>query len=192
MNQSSTARIGVMAGLLAILYITVLYVTDQTLLVVGYERVTLLIFTGAVIYGVAQLRPTQLKARSLQELAQAENINAAHAEQEFKSFGELLQGGFRIYFIAFLMKFIFVYLLFHYYDPSLIDLVREESVRIYMEQSDFSNDTQEVIEQKIAFYREGEFGPSLTDVLGLILELLLGFVVAFFTALLLKRDRPDY
>lgn len=192
MNQSSTARIGLMAGFLAILYIAILYVVEPQMLVTGYERLTLLIFAGAIIYGLSQMRSTSLSARSLQELVDADPNAAAPDGNDFRSFGDLLQAGFRIYFIAFLLKFAFIYVLFHYYDPSLIDLVRDESTRIYLEQLDPNKDTQVVIEQKVARYREGDFGPSLTDVLGLVIELVIGFIFAAITALFFKREQPDY
>lgn len=181
-----------MAGFLAILYITILYISEPLFLVTGYERVTLLIFIGAVIYGMARMRSTALNANSLQDLATIEAPVSVDTSNDFCSFSELLQSGFRIYFIAFILKFSFIYLLFHYYDPSLIDLVREESVRIFIEQSNFENDTQEIFEQRIARYRQGEFGPSLKDVLGILIELVIGFIVAAVLALFFKRDQPDY
>lgn len=192
MKQSYTARIGLMAGFLAMLYVTVLYISDPIMLVTGYERVTLLIFVGAMLYGMIQLRPTELNARSLQDLVVEDGDKSVDISHDFRSFSELLQAGFRIYFIGFLLKFTFIYLLFHYYDPSLIDLAREESVRIFMEQSNIENDTQEMLEQRLAQYRQGEFGPSLKDVLGIFIELVMGFIVAAVMALFFKRDQPDY
>lgn len=191
MNQSYTARLGLMAGFLAILYVTILYVSKPSLLVTGYERVTLLIFIGTVIYGMTRMRSTALNANSLQDLAMEED-SLLDTSNDFRSFSELLQAGFRIYFIAFILKFSFIYLLFHYYDPSLIDLVREESVRIFIEQSNFETDTQEIFEQRVAQYRQGEFGPSLKDILGILIELVIGFIVAAVLALFFKRDQPDY
>ena len=190
MNKISV-RIGLMTGFISTLYITILYLANPTLLVDGYERLTLVLFFGAVVYTVYQIRPTTLAKQSLEDLAQGNHEVGAHQE-DFKSFGELLQAGFRTYFIAFWIKFAFVYFLFNYYDPSLVEMVRDASTEIFKNTMDFSDDTQEIIEQRIANYRAGEFGPSLRDPLGLIIELLIGFFMAFLTALFMKREQPDY
>lgn len=186
-----SARIGMMAGFIATLYITILYLANPRLLVVGYERWTLLLFFGAVVYSVYQIRPTTLNQESLQALALDEEAADQH-QGDFRSFGELLQVGFRTYFIAFLIKFIFIYFLFNYYDPSLIEMVRDASTEVFVNNMDFGDDTELMKQERIAQYRAGEFGPSLKDPLGLIIELLVGFFMAFITALFMKREQPDY
>ena len=191
MNKIST-RLGLMTGFLATLYITILYLVEPRLLIDGYERWTLVLFFGAVIYSVYKVRPTTLSQRSLDDLVKREVGEQELHQEDFKSFGELLQIGFRTFFVAFLIKFAFIYFLFNYYDPSLIEMVRDASTEIFKSNMDFSDDTQEIIEQRIANYRAGEFGPSLRDPLGLIIELLIGFFMAFLTALFMKREQPDY
>lgn len=186
-----SARIGLMAGFIATLYITLLYLVNPRLLVVGYERLTLLLFFGAVVYSVYKIRPTTLHQKSLQALVLDKETADQH-QGDFRSFGELLQVGFRTYFIAFLIKFIFIYFLFNYYDPSLIEMVRDASTEVFVENMDFGDDTEMMKQERIAQYRSGEFGPSLKDPLGLIIELLLGFFMAFITALFMKREQPDY
>ncbi len=184
-----------MTGFLATLYVTILYLIEPRLLVAGYERWTLLLFLVAVVYSVYQTRPTTLNERSLQSLVDApapeEGELDAH-QGDFKSFGELLQVGFRTFFIAFIIKFAFIYFLFNYYDTGLVEMVRDASTQIYVDNMDFGDDTEMVRQQRIANYRAGEFGPSLRDPLGLVIELLLGFAMAFFTALVMKREEPGY
>ncbi len=189
--MTRSTRLGVMAGFLSMMFITLLYVIDPTLLVDGYERFTLLLFVLTVIYAIQQERQTTLTVRSIEDLKE-KHPEKIDDSGDFASFGELLQIGFRTYAIAYFIKFAFVYFLFNYYDPTLIELVRDASVEVYKNFQDFSNDTQEIIEQKIAKYREGEFGPSLRDPIGILIELLIGLLVAFVTALFFKRDRPDY
>ncbi|MGH1336623.1 MAG: DUF4199 domain-containing protein [Aureispira sp.] len=191
MNKIST-RLGLMTGFIATLYITILYLVEPRLLIDGYERWTLVLFFGAIVYGVYQARPTTLNQRSLEALVNREAHKEELHQGDFKSFGELLQIGFRTFFIAFLIKFIFIYFLFNYYDPSLIEMVRDASTEIFKNNMDFSEDTQEIVEQRIANYRAGEFGPSLRDPLGIIIELLIGFFMAFLTALFMKREQPEY
>lgn len=188
--MTRSTRLGLMAGFLSTIFITLLYVMDPTLLVDGYERLTLLLFALTIVYAIQQERQTSLRVHKIEDLKH-EGV-AVDDSKDFASFAELLQIGFRTYVIAFFIKFIFVYFLFNYYDPSLIELVRDASVEVYKSFQDFSNDTQEMIEQKIAKYKEGEFGPSLRDPIGIVIELLIGFFIAFITALFFKRDRPDY
>lgn len=188
--MTRSTRLGLMAGFLAMMFITILYVVDPTLLVDGYERLTLLLFILTIVYAIQQERSTSLTARKIEDLKTgAEEVDDS---KDFASFGELLRIGFRTYSIAYFMKFTFVYFLFNYYDPSLIELVRDASVEVYKSFQDFSSDTQEIIEQKIAKYKEGEFGPSLRDPFGIIIELMIGLFVSFITALFFKRDRPEY
>jgi hypothetical protein len=182
-----------MAGFFSMMFITILYVVDPTLLVDGYERLTLLLFVFTIVYAIQQERGTSLTVRKIKDLQPiTEGTKEVDDSKDFASFGELLQIGFRTYAIAYFIKFAFVYFLFNYYDPSLIDLVRDASVEVYKSFQDFSSDTQEIIEQKIAKYKEGEFGPSLRDPIGIVIELLIGLFVAFITALFFKRDRPEY
>jgi len=179
-----------MAGFLSMMFITLLYIIDPTLLVDGYERLTLLLFVLTIIYAIQQERKTSLTVQEIGDLQG--KTTGIDDSQDFASFGELLRIGFKTYVIAYFIKFFFVYFLFNYYDPSLIDMVRDASVEVYKSFQDFSSDTQEMVEQKIAKYKEGEFGPSLRDPIGILIELLIGLFVAFMTALFFKRDRPDY
>ncbi|MBL4649536.1 MAG: DUF4199 domain-containing protein [Aureispira sp.] len=191
--MTRSTRLGLMAGFLAMMFISILYVMDPTLLVDGYERLTLLLFVLTIIYAIQEERKTSLTVRKIGDLQQTTDVTEKIDDsKDFASFGELLQIGFKTYVIAYFIKFFFVYFLFNYYDPSLIGLVRDASVEVYKSFQDFSSDTQEIIEQKIAKYKEGEFGPSLRDPIGIVIELLIGFFVAFMTALFFKRDRPEY
>ncbi|CAA6812863.1 MAG: Unknown protein [uncultured Aureispira sp.] len=191
--MTRSTRLGLMTGFLSMMFISLLYVIDATLLVDGYERLTLLFFALAIVYAIQQERKTSLTVRRIEDLQQAgEALDGIDDSKDFASFGELLRIGFKTYVIAYFMKFFFVYFLFNYYDPSLIDMVRDASVEVYKSFQDFSSDTQEMVEQKIAKYKEGEFGPSLRDPIGILIELLIGLFVAFMTALFFKRDRPEY
>lgn len=191
--MTRSTRLGLMAGFLAMMFISILYVVDPTLLVDGYERFTLLLFVLTIVYAIKEERKTSLTVRKIGEIQQTTNVTAEIDDsKDFASFAELLRIGFKTYAIAYFIKFFFVYFLFNYYDPSLIELVRDASVEVYKNFQDFSSDTQEIIEQKIAKYKEGDFGPSLRDPIGIVIELLIGLFVAFVTALFFKRDRPEY
>lgn len=188
--MTRSTRIGLMTGFLAMIFITVLYLVEPSLLVDGYERLTLLLFAGAVIYGIQQERQNKFSVQKIEDLTTVELDE--NDSSDFAPFGELLRTGFRIYVIAYFMKFTFIYFLFNYYDPTLIEMVKDASVQVFIEHQDFSKDTEEIIQQKIAQYKEGNFGPSIRDFLGISLELIVGFLMAFITALFFKREQPDY
>lgn len=193
MEQST--RLGLLSGFLSMIFLTFLYLTDPSLLL-SYERLTLLIIATAMLYVMLKRRQSNLVVRNLSELqaanATTDDSKKINENQEFAGFPELLRMGFRTYVIAYMIKFTFVYFLFNYYDPSLIEMVRDASTKVYLQYQDFSKDTEEIIQQRVAQYRSGEFGPSLTDFLGIALELLIGFVMAFIFARLLRREQPNY
>jgi len=185
-----STRLGLMSGFLATLFITILYVTDPALLVDGYERITLVILFVAIVYGVSQERTTSLSPNGIEDLLNTTETEETEQE-DFVSFGELLKFGFKIYVIGFFIKFSFIYFLFNYYDPALIEMVKEAYVDVFIEFRD-PTDTELIFEQKLADFKNGNFAPSFTNVLGVGLELVLGFFMAFFTALFFKREQPDY
>lgn len=186
MNKST--RIGLLGGFGATFYIALLYKTNSNLLIIGYERWTLLIFFVLMIYGALQHRQTNLAVNSLADLANT----SVDTDNDFASFGELLQLTFKIYALGFFIKFIFIYFLFNYYDPSLVEMVKEESIRIFWDNLDRNSDTAEILQQKLNNYKKGNFGPQLTDFLGIAMELVVGFSMAFGISIFLKRERPEY
>jgi len=188
--MTNSTRIGLMGGFAAMFFITGLYLTDPRLLIAGYERWTLLMFAGFMLYGLIQKRQNSLSVNKLEDLlAESSNVDTS---KDFASFGELLQIGFQIYAIAFFIKLLFIYFLFNFYDPSLIEIIKEVSEKLFLEHQDFSKDTNEIIQQRLAQFREGSFGPQLTDFLGIGVELVLGFIMAFVMALFFKREQPEY
>lgn len=188
--MDKSTRLGLMSGFLAMLFITVLYVNDPALLVDGYERVTLIIFFVAIVYGVSQERKTNLSPNGIEDLLGATE-NKEDEAGDFVSFGELLKIGFRIYVIGFFIKYCFIYFLFNYYDPTLVEMVKEANIDIFIKFRDPA-DTELIFQQKLEDFKNGNFAPSFTNLLGVGLELVLGFFMAFFTALFFKREQPDY
>lgn len=187
--MTKSTQLGMMAGFLSMMLITVLYLSDPHLLVDGYERLTLLIFAGTVIYGISQARTTNLTAKKMEDLLAANKVN--DESTDFAPFAELLRLGFRIYVIAFFIKFLFVYFLFNYYDTSLIEMVKDAYVKVFIEHKN-PDETEAIFQQRLAAFKEGTFGPQLTDLLGIGIELIVGFVISFVTALFFRRDQPDY
>lgn len=188
--MTKRTQLGLMSGFLAMLFITVLYIYNPHSLIDGYERLTLLIFFGTMIYAVVQRRQTNLSASKIEDLLEDE-AKGKDESQDFASFGELLQLGFRIYVIAFFLKFLFVYFLFNFYDPSLVEMVKDANVELFMQHKDPS-ETEAIFQAKLAQFKEGEFGPQLTDIMGISMELIVGFLMAFILALIFRREQPEY
>lgn len=186
--MTKSTQFGLMSGFATMFLITLLYVINPVLLIEGYERLTLLVFAGFILYGVSQKRQTNLSPSNLKDLLSTDN----NVENDFAPFGELLNFGFKIFVIGFAIKFTFIYFLFHYYDPNLIELVKEASVKVFESYQNTAQDTQVILDQKLADYKAQDFGPRLTDFLGMGLELIVGFLIALVIALFFKRERPDY
>jgi len=189
--MTKSTQLGMMAGFLSMMLITVLYLSDPSLLVDGYERLTLLIFAGTVIYGISQARTTKLSANKVEDLLKQDSEKIEDESSDFAPFAELLRLGFRIYVIAFFIKFLFVYFLFNYYDTSLIEMVKDAYVKVFIEHKN-PDETEAIFQQRLAAFKEGAFGPQLSDFLGIGIELIVGFVISFVTALFFRRDQPDY
>ena len=83
-----------------------------------------------------------------------------------------------------------VFVIFNYVEPSLNDSAREIAVKIFIEHKD-AKITQELFEQQLEAYKKGYFGPRIFDI-GVMLELIAGFVLAALTAFLIKRERPEF
>lgn len=186
--MTKSTQLGLMNGFAAMFFLTVLYIIDPILLVQGYERFTLLLAAGLILYGAVKQRPTSLTPAHLEDLLQSEK----DTNNDFISFGELLQFGFRIFVIGFVLKFIYIYFLFHFYDTNLIELAKIESIQIFKSFQNTATHTQEILDQQLKEYSAQNFGPELTDFLGISIELIIGFIIAFVIAIFFKRDRPNY
>ncbi len=179
-----------MGGFLATLLITMMYVSDASLLVKGYTWLKQLVFFGAVLYGMLQLRQTSIQASNINDLAKTKDVDTTH---DFVSFAELLSAGFKIYFIAFFITFLYIFVLFNYIDPTLVELVKDASVKVAIEYKDPSV-TEEIFQQQITQLREQDFSPRLTDFFSIMsmFELIMGFMFSFIVALFLQREQPKY
>lgn len=165
-------RFGIWAAVLSVLYITLLYVMSPTSLITGYERVTLLIFF--ILMGMAA---------SIERDSRADG---------FIEFGELLKITLRVYLIGFTAKFLFIYLLFNYIDPDMIELVKDAQVRLFIAHRE-ANIPEEIFQEQLKiFINTTTFGPSLREFLGIALEIIVGSIFAGIISFFFKRERPEY
>lgn len=165
-------RFGVWAAVLSVLYIAVLYVTAPTYLITGYERITLLLFF--ILMGMAAYTERESRAEG------------------FIEFGELLKMTLRVYLIGFTAKFLFIYVLFNFIDPDMIELVKDAQVRLFIAHREL-NIPEEIFQQKLkVFIETTHFGPSLREFLGIALEIIVGSVFAGIISLFFKREAPEY
>ena len=161
---------GLVSGLLAMSFVVAIYLNQPLNLISGLEKLSwLLIFSGMLI-GV-------WRERSLRN-------------EPFIGFQEALKTAYQIFILAYLIKFATVFVIFNYVEPSLNDSAREIAVKIFIEHKD-AEMTQEIFEQQLEAYKKGYFGPRIFDI-GVMLELIAGFVLAALTAFLIKRERPEF
>ena len=185
-----STRLGLMSGFMSMLLISFFYVTNPELLIVGFERLTLLILGGAILFGILQQRKTNFSPSKIEDLLSSENKKIDEIN-DFASFSELLKLGFRIFIIGFFIKFMFIWFIFNYYDPSLIEMVKEAYLKVVEEHKNTS-DMEMIYKENMETFRQGNFGPSLTNFLGIALELIVGFVISLTFAMFFKRDQPEY
>jgi hypothetical protein len=185
MKQST--RMGLLGGFASMFLITMLYVSDPHLLVVGYAQYSLLILFAFMLVAVLKERKTSFTPASIEELAAHDKELSS---KDFAAFSELLRIAFRVYFIGYLIKFVFIYILFNFIDVSLVELVRDAQVQVFLDMRDESI-TDAIFQTQLEQFKAQDFSPGL-DVLGIFLEMIIGFVMALGLAFFLRRDAPDY
>lgn len=168
MNLST--QYGILGGFVLIAYLTALYFVDKTLLVEGWEKITWLLLLGTMLAAAAK--------RRLQE------------PDTFISFRPLMQTVVKVFLLAYFMKFAFIYILFRYGDPEMMEMVRMAELQLILENKP-ADVPDTIFAQQIKAYEQGDFGPRLWDI-GLMLELILGFGMSAVTASIIRRDTPQY
>lgn len=167
----NTANIyGFTAGFLSVAFITAIYLDNPSNLLSGIEKFSWLLFVVAMFIGTwreRQLRPDL-----------------------FLAFHEALKTAYKIFVIAYLIKFVTIYLLFNFYDTSLQELAREIAVKIFTEHRN-EEMPQEIFEQQLKAFSNGYFGPKIFDI-GVMLEMIVGFIAALLIAFLFKREKPEF
>lgn len=110
--------------------------------------------------------------------------------EPFINFKEALKTAFQIFVIAYIIKFLAIYIIFNYVQPSLLERAREIAVKIFVEYRN-QETPQEIFDQQLEAYRKGYFGPQFFD-LGVMVQIIIGFLIALLTAVLFIREKPDY
>lgn len=190
--MNKTTRIGILGGFMAIFLITIFYLTRPQMLVEGYVWLKQLVFLGAIIYGLAQMRQNSVQAPNIKALAasQKEATPTDHSK-DFVGFTELLANGVKIYLIGYFLTFLYIYLLFNYIDTDLVELVKDHTVRLNIQLKDPKISALR-FEEQLAELRKQDFSPRLTDLISVMgmVEIILGFLMSFIVALFLRREQP--
>ncbi len=168
--NNSKVLFGLLGGFASMALIASLYVTNKTFLLQGYEKFTWVLILAAMIAAVMRER--------------------AQEEHQFIGLYEALRSAFQTFVLAYLVKFVFIYILFNFIDPSLLDLAREKAVDIFTAHRN-PDEAEQIFQERLAAFRQGYFGPRLFDI-GVMLEIIGGFVLALIVAFFLKREAPDY
>lgn len=190
--MNKTTRIGILGGFMAIFLITIFYLTRPQMLVEGYVWLKQLVFLGAIIYGLSQMRQNSVQAPNIKALAasQKEATPTDHSK-DFVGFTELLANGVKIYLIGYFLTFLYIYLLFNYIDTDLVELVKDHTVRLNIQLKDPKISALR-FEEQLAELRKQDFSPRLTDLISVMgmVEIILGFLMSFIVALFLRREQP--
>lgn len=161
---------GFMGGFASMAFLASLYVTNKEFLLEGYEKFTWLLILGAMLVAVIRERGKE--------------------EYQFIGFYEAMRTAFQTFVLAYLVKFAFTYILFNFIDPSLLDIAKEKAVEIFIAHKN-PEITEKIFEDQLEAFKDGYFGPSLFEI-GLMLEIILGFVFSAIIAFFLRREKPDY
>jgi hypothetical protein len=160
---------GSLTAIICVAYVYTLYLSDPLLLVSGYESFTwAFFFISMILVGV--------RTRNAQDGA-------------FIEFRYLLKPIYQAFFLAYMLKYIFIYTLFRFIDPTLLDLVKDIGRKMLISNRD-PNWTDEMLQQQITVYNQQEI--YMFDFIGLSIHLVMGFVLALIVSFVLKRERPDY
>ncbi len=190
--MNKTTRIGFLGGFLAIFLITIFYLTRPQMLVEGYTWLKQLVFLGAIIYGLAQMRENSVQAPNIKALAASQKeAKPTDHSKDFVGFTELLANGVKIYLIGYFLTFLYIYLLFNFIDTDLVELVKDHTVRLNIQLKDPKISALR-FEEQLAELRKQDFSPRLTDLISVMgmVEIILGFLMSFIVALFLRREQP--
>ena len=169
-TMKNSILFGVLGGFCSMAILAVLYVIDKNYLLMGYEKFTWLVLLAAMF--IAVLRERNQK------------------QDQFIAFYDALKTAFQTFVIGYLIKFAFTYLLFNFIDPSLLDIAKNKAVEIFTAHRD-AQETEEIFQQRLTAFKDGNFGPGLLDI-GIMLEIIVGFVLSLSVAGLLRREIPEY
>jgi hypothetical protein len=161
---------GLVSGLLVTAFIVGIYLNEPLNLLTGVEKFSwIFIFIGMLIgtWRERSMRP-----------------------EPFINFQEALKTAFQIFVMAYLIKFLVIYIIFNYAHPALLDSARDIAVKIFIEHRN-QEIPQEIFDQQLESYRKGYFGPRIFDI-GVMLEIIIGFGIALVTAIVFIREKPDF
>ena len=186
--MNPTLRYGLSAGLFSVLYLLLVYLYDTKLLMQGWEAAIWLILLLFMLLAAKQARNPKSEPRySTAELLRADTPELS----AFAPMPILLKLLFRVFVLGYSLKFLFIYLLFHYVDPSLIEMAKDTEVKAFVANRP-DNLTDAVFDEQLqAFIKGGSFGPQL-EFMALFIVFILGFLISALIALFFRRPKPEY
>jgi hypothetical protein len=161
---------GLLAGFICTAFLSLLYFIDFQNILTGYEKLSWFVILVFLFLGLN-------RERSLKE-------------DKFLAFNDALKVSYQIFTLAYVVKFIFIYSLFNFYDTKLLEIARETAIKIFIEHKN-QDIPEEIFEQQVTEFGKGYFGPRFFDI-GIMLELVAGFILSLIAAYIMKREKPDY
>ncbi len=106
---------------------------------------------------------------------------------EAADFKSLLKTGFVVYIIGDLVAYFFLYLMFNYIDPGLIDIQRQQAIEFWLERNGGNADAADVVRAK-----EYDYAMTLgRAIFGYARGLIFGFLVSTVLAMMMK-EKPYF
>lgn len=160
-------KYGATAGLCCVAFVTCLYYYSPRLLVEGYENINwLFIFVGMIAASLAHLK-----------------------KEKFANTQTLLKLNFQNFVVAYLAKYVLIISLF-YTDSSLMDMVREIQLKLYLEQRD-NNLPAQILDEQLKQFKQLLQDMPIFDIVGLLIYFLIGFALSLMLAFVMKREELD-
>ena len=103
---------GLLAGFICTAFLSLLYFIDFQNILTGYEKLSWFVILVFLFLGLN-------RERSLKE-------------DKFLAFNDALKVSYQIFTLAYVVKFIFIYSLFNFYDTKLLEIARETAIKIFI------------------------------------------------------------
>ena len=160
---------GLISGLLVCLYLFLLYQLDKNLLFSGYEKLFWVFTSFFMIFSIQYQRK--------------------HFFEHFIGFRDALKIVFRIFIISFILKFVFVYLLFNFIDNELIQISKQQAIDIFIQYKN-PEIPDHLFKEQVAAFSKGNFAPTFFEI-GLFFEIMAGFILSALISFIYKREKPS-
>lgn len=171
-GRSIGFRLGLIIGLLNVIVGLLMYIIDFRAGVRNYFMISIALFIIVIVAMVISARQTR---------------TALGGYADFKT---LVQPAFVTFVIAELLNTVFFYALYNFIDPSLVDVLREETISLTADWMTQMGAPEEEVEKQVNALAEQDFSSLGAFARQLMFLFPVGFTISAIIALILRRSRP--